>query len=444
MRGHPGEQRARARGSRETRPARATVAGRMPVDAVARQRRRGAHARPATAVTAARRRGGRRAPTGADQAPPGRPVARRARAAVRSRSRCTSTAPPSSGCADRDRRVRPLQTSSGQRQLAERRRGERERQHRGADVVPEPGQGQLLGAHRAADAVGRLDEQDPAARPRPASSAPTSPFGPAPTTTASKPSAAAAAVTRSAAAALTARASSSGCAGMLARTVVPAPGADSTSSAADRAEPVVHVHEAVAQRRCASRSKPAPSSRSSKHSCSSLEPATRNRRAVAGVLAGVLHRLEAAEVRGGLGLFRVSAGKVDLDRTRQRQPRRGGAQRLAKPAVAQQRRVDAVRELAQLGDRGLHVAAQVLEQREHGLGVAVLGDLAGQPELDRQRDEVLLRAVVQVALDGAARRVGGGDDAQPRGLQLLVALGSSASDACSAESSRTLCRARPS
>ena len=35
---------------------------------------------------------------------------------------------------------------------------------------------------------------------------------------------------------------------------------------------------------------------------------------------------------------------------------------------------------------------------------------------------MLLRAVVQVALDAPARLVGRGDDAQPGGLELLVAL----------------------
>ena len=93
----------------------------------------------------------------------------------------------------------------------------------------------------------------------------------------------------------------------------------------------------------------------------------------------------------------------------------------AEAAVAQQRRVDAVRELAQLGQRRLHVAAQLLEHGLDRLRVA-LDELAGEADLHRERDEVLLRAVVQVALDPAPRLVGRGHDAQPRRLELLVAL----------------------
>ena len=78
-----------------------------------------------------------------------------------------------------------------------------------------------------------------------------------------------------------------------------------------------------------------------------------------------------------------------------------------------------MRELAQLGQRLLRVAAQLFEHRADRRRVGV-EQLAGEPELHRERDEVLLRAVVQVALDLAARLVGRGDDARTRGAQLLV------------------------
>ncbi len=54
------------------------------------------------------------------------------------------------------RRVRPLDFELD---LAKRAGGERERQHGRADVVAEARQGQLLGAHGAADVVGRLDQE---------------------------------------------------------------------------------------------------------------------------------------------------------------------------------------------------------------------------------------------------------------------------------------------
>ena len=78
-----------------------------------------------------------------------------------------------------------------------------------------------------------------------------------------------------------------------------------------------------------------------------------------------------------------------------------------------------------------------------GVGVGV-GDLAREAHAHRERDQVLLRAVVQVALDAAAlaRR-------WPRRCGRASARSSSAwrrtssSDSCSAESSFTLCSARP-
>jgi hypothetical protein len=45
--------------------------------------------------------------------------------------------------------------------------------------------------------------------------------------------------------------------------------------------------------------------------------------------------------------------------------------------------------------------------------------LAGQPESDTQRDELLLSAVVQVALEAAAGFVGRGYQTLPGGAQIL-------------------------
>ena len=55
-----------------------------------------------------------------------------------------------------------------------------------------------------------------------------------------------------------------------------------------------------------------------------------------------------------------------------------------------------------------------------GVGRIVLHGVAGQADLHRQRDEVLLGAVVQVALELAALGVAGGHDAGPGLLQLGV------------------------
>ena len=58
-------------------------------------------------------------------------------------------------------------------------------------------------------------------------------------------------------------------------------------------------------------------------------------------------------------------------------------------------------ELPELGERRLDVPAQLLEHRLDHLGVRV-HQLAGQTDLHRERDQVLLGAVVEVPLDAAA------------------------------------------
>ena len=93
-------------------------------------------------------------------------------------------------------------------------------------------------------------------------------------------------------------------------------------------------------------------------------------------------------------------------------------QRLGQAAVHEQRRVDAVREVAQLLHRVLEVVADLLEHLLRGVGIGV-GELARQVHVHGQRDEVLLRAVVEVALDGTALRVARFDDARARGAQLV-------------------------
>ena len=99
--------------------------------------------------------------------------------------------------------------------------------------------------------------------------------------------------------------------------------------------------------------------------------------------------------------------------TRQRVAVRRGAERLDQPAVDQERRVDPVRQLAQLLNRLLDLAGQLVEHLEPCLRV-VDDDVPGQAQVHRQRDEVLLRAVVQVPLDAATFGVAAGHDARPR------------------------------
>ena len=60
-----------------------------------------------------------------------------------------------------------------------------------------------------------------------------------------------------------------------------------------------------------------------------------------------------------------------------------------------------------------------LHQDVHDLRRVAPGELASEPRLHRQRDELLLRAVVDVALQAAAPLVLRGDQALLRGLQLV-------------------------
>jgi hypothetical protein len=80
--------------------------------------------------------------------------------------------------------------------------------------------------------------------------------------------------------------------------------------------------------------------------------------------------------------------------------------------------VDAAGQLAQLFERALQPLGELVDERP---GVRVVDARLEQPQLEGERDELLLRAVVQVALDAAARLVGRRDDAQPRLAELLEA-----------------------
>ena len=177
--------------------------------------------------------------------------------------------------------------------------------------------------------------------------------------------------------------------------------------------------EAVAARVAAVDVEAGPSSATSNRSAPSSSRTSIADRRVGGVLGGVLQRLEAAEVHRRLHLARVAPDAVGVDAHGQRAAVGGRPERLGEAGVHEQRRVDAVGQVAQLLDRVLHGVAERVEHLGGGLGV-VGEDVLGEAEVHRQRDEVLLGAVVQVALDLAALGVAGGHDAGTRGLQVLV------------------------
>src|SRR3954447_9803120 len=78
--------------------------------------------------------------------------------------------------------------------------------------------------------------------------------------------------------------------------------------------------------------------------------------------------------------------------------------------------MDAARELAQLLQRALQLAARCVEEPRRRGRVAV--ELAlREAELERQRDQPLLRAVVEIALEPAALAHRHLDQPGPRALQ---------------------------
>ena len=83
--------------------------------------------------------------------------------------------------------------------------------------------------------------------------------------------------------------------------------------------------------------------------------------------------------------------------------------------------MEAAGELAQVLEPGVELAGRVLDQLAAG-GDVLLQLHLRDPEQERRRDEPLLRAVVQVALEPPPLLVAGPDDAGTRGLQVLAGL----------------------
>ena len=88
------------------------------------------------------------------------------------------------------------------------------------------------------------------------------------------------------------------------------------------------------------------------------------------------------------------------------------------PLSTSERRIDPVRQLAQLLDRLLDLAGELVEHLEPGVGV-VDDDVPRQAQVHREGDEVLLRSVVQVPLDATTFGVTARDDARPRLAELV-------------------------
>src|SRR5439155_4640871 len=93
-------------------------------------------------------------------------------------------------------------------------------------------------------------------------------------------------------------------------------------------------------------------------------------------------------------------------------------ERRGEPFVRQQGRVDPAREAAEVLEGGVRLGAQTREQLSLFLDV-LPRELLRKLQLHRERNELLLRAVVQVALDLASLFVLRGHESLPRGAELL-------------------------
>ena len=138
------------------------------------------------------------------------------------------------------------------------------------------------------------------------------------------------------------------------------------------------------------------------------------------VLDDVRDRLGDDVVRGRLDRRgQPLRGQVELDR--QRRPRGQAFERRAQAAVGEHGGMDAARELAQLLERLRQLLARAHEQLVGRIRIARQLRLR-QPQRQRERDQPLLRAVVEVALEPPPRVVARRDDARPRRAQLLFLL----------------------
>ena len=130
-----------------------------------------------------------------------------------------------------------------------------------------------------------------------------------------------------------------------------------------------------------------------------------------GVLDGVRERLARDEVGGRLDARGDPlARRVDVDRDRRRArevAQRGGE------AVVEPRRAHAGRDLAEVADRGADLVDDLVERGGEHLRLARKRHLQA-PEPDAERDEPLLRAVVEVALEPPPLLVARLDDPRPR------------------------------
>jgi hypothetical protein len=136
------------------------------------------------------------------------------------------------------------------------------------------------------------------------------------------------------------------------------------------------------------------------------------------VLRDVLQGLEAREIDGCLSLPLVSADPVGLDRRGNQGLARLALQRRSESLVREQRGVDASGQIPEVVERRVRLGLEIAKQRAEPV-VVLPDERLRDPLLHGERDELLLRAVVDVPLERAGALVLGADD-PPAGLAEIL------------------------
>ena len=200
-------------------------------------------------------------------------------------------------------------------------------------------------------------------------------------------------------------------------TTVPRPGAESTVTSPSRAPSRSAMPCSPVPYPFAAGSKPCAvvGDREPQLAVRPLE-GDRGRRRVR-VLRHVLEGLERGEVDGRLDLLRQALDAIGVHVDGHRRLASLRDERRCQALVGEQRRIDTAGEVAQIVERTACVHLQLGEHRLGSRGVAI-DELLGETLAHLQRDELLLGAVVDVALELPAFVVLGGDEALLRGLQV--------------------------
>ena len=131
------------------------------------------------------------------------------------------------------------------------------------------------------------------------------------------------------------------------------------------------------------------------------------------VRASEMTKYAAPSTAGGVAL------RADVDRHVDRCPIGEGLHGRPESALGEDERMDPERQVAQLGEGGQGLVRCALQAASDGRVATVAQRASRDLQLEAERDEPLLGAVMEVSLDPPSLAVAGLDDPRPRGADLL-------------------------